>query len=169
MGSYGLASIGGAELMVMLKACKLFVASKWNSSFALIVESNCQIVMNWIVSCCCVPYAFIEVVSCCREFFVNPSLNLVFAYWEANDEAHNLAKHGVSRVDERSNHGTCSRFVVLDKSHEEMEHETRETNEEVNPMYSVVIPGIEPSKSRNLGSFTVESSDKELDKGYEWK
>ncbi|KAK8557790.1 hypothetical protein V6N13_008178 [Hibiscus sabdariffa] len=97
MGSYGLASIGG----ILRDHNGGTLLKSLLPSGCRIRQSNCQIVMNWIVSSCCVPYAFIEVVSCCREFFVNPSLNLVFAYWEANDDAHNLAKHGVSRVDER--------------------------------------------------------------------
>ncbi|KAK8516068.1 hypothetical protein V6N11_051225 [Hibiscus sabdariffa] len=96
--SFGLLDPIGAELKAIHTACFFYANLGGYSSLPMTIESDCQIVVKWILSDVSVPLGFRELVCWCRDFFKNTACDLVFAYRDSNSLAHCLARQGAGMV-----------------------------------------------------------------------
>ncbi|KAK8488147.1 hypothetical protein V6N11_029684 [Hibiscus sabdariffa] len=89
-----------AELQGILEACTCYASSPWTSSKPLVIESDSELAVNWIKQPFLVPVSFRELVSKCKEYFVNFEWVIEFVFRERNVEAYRLARQGLESVQE---------------------------------------------------------------------
>ena len=96
--SIGVADSNLAELLAVCKALKVFAATRWASSFSLIIESDSSNVVNWMLNLSGTPWAMKRYMGQ-MEYFKQQLLSCIFVFIprEGNDMADALAKSGVSR------------------------------------------------------------------------
>ena len=97
--SIGMADSNLAELLVVREALKVFVAIRWASSHRLVIESDSNNIVKWMLNPSRVPWSMkrhmVHIEMCKQQLL---SCDYVFIPREGNDVADALAKDGVSRL-----------------------------------------------------------------------
>ncbi|KAK8580074.1 hypothetical protein V6N12_070360 [Hibiscus sabdariffa] len=89
-----------AELKSVLETCEIFLASEWVRSHKLIIESDSQLSVNWILNPRLAPNHFALIVGRCHNIINGQGWQIQFAFRDVNGEAHLLAKQGIDRSSE---------------------------------------------------------------------
>ncbi|GMJ07534.1 hypothetical protein HRI_004422600 [Hibiscus trionum] len=87
-----------AELLSVLEACKSFEVSRWCNSHSLILESDCEMAINWIENPQRTPAVFLSLVKEIGETCRMYNWKLNFVYRERNEAAHKLARLGALKT-----------------------------------------------------------------------
>ncbi|GMI81223.1 hypothetical protein HRI_001791600 [Hibiscus trionum] len=98
--SIGCVDVTTAEIRTVLEALKLFRASKWFNRFRLVVESDCELVIQCLRCPIIAPPVFKPLIQLCLDILGGCDCTFQYTPRECNKVADKLARSGIARLDD---------------------------------------------------------------------